>query len=309
MCKIPDGFRYSFSKLELYRHCPMAFYMRYIEQDKSEDEGNAYAEYGTYVHGILEQYSKGYLLDFMLADVFDAGYEDAIKHDFPPYPKGAWETYRQQGHDYLEQFTGYGDNYEILEVEDKFTFDLFGYTISGIADLILRDKDTGDIVIIDHKSKSKSSMMKDLPVYIHQQYIYAHHVLLKYGVFPKKLVFNVFRENYMLEQDFTEDGYNAAIKWIMDTIQMIESDKDWTVNMNSFYCRNICDCFNSCPMRDAILTPVIKTYEYNGQEKSAREWAEEFGMNTATLTRRLNKGMTVAEAIAVPQKKNKTKES
>lgn len=195
ICKVPEDFRFSFSKLQLYDQCPMAFQLMYL-QNETVDDGNAYSDFGTFCHKLLEDWAKGEYLDFMLADVYKEGYEQAITHDFPPFPAGQWEKFRQQGLDYFETFMGFGDNYEVVSAEEKFVTRFAGYDFAGVADLILRDKDTGDIVVIDHKSKSKASMEKELDVYRKQLYIYAHHVMEAYGVFPKKLIFNGFRENY-----------------------------------------------------------------------------------------------------------------
>ena len=47
-------------------------------------------------------------------------------------------------------------------MEDRFEIDIRGSRFVGIADLILRDRNTGAISVIDHKSKSMQSLTKDL---------------------------------------------------------------------------------------------------------------------------------------------------
>lgn len=42
--------------------------------------------------------------------------------------------------------------------------------------------------------------------------------------------------------------------------------------------------------------------EYNGEIKTVNQWAKEFGINRGTLTSRLNRGMTITEAIETPIK-------
>ena len=51
---------------------------------------------------------------------------------------------------------------EILSVEERFELDIRGNPFVGIADLVLRDKRDGGIIVIDHKSKSMQSMKKEL---------------------------------------------------------------------------------------------------------------------------------------------------
>lgn len=42
--------------------------------------------------------------------------------------------------------------------------------------------------------------------------------------------------------------------------------------------------------------------KYNGEIKTVNQWAKQYGINRATLTERLNKGMTIEEAIQKPIK-------
>lgn len=48
MCRIPDGMKWSFSKLEAFHHCGMMFKLVYL--DHAEKEGNGFSDYGTFCH-------------------------------------------------------------------------------------------------------------------------------------------------------------------------------------------------------------------------------------------------------------------
>ncbi len=50
--KIPDGMHWSFSALSAYETCPMAFKLLYIDGLKEKGDNNAYAEVGTFCHGL-----------------------------------------------------------------------------------------------------------------------------------------------------------------------------------------------------------------------------------------------------------------
>lgn len=159
MCRIPDGMKWSFSKLEAFHHCGMMFKLIYL--DHAEKEGNGFSDYGTFCHKLLEEWAKGQIPDFALAEEYQERYDDEVVNAFPPFPRGMPQKYYDQGLQYFENFDFFGDDYEILTVEEKFEIEIDGYILVGIADLTLRNKKTGGIVVIDHKSKSKNSMKKE----------------------------------------------------------------------------------------------------------------------------------------------------
>ena len=119
-------------------------------------ENNAYAEYGTHCHSILERWARGELMAFELAEAYESEYGQAVRHYFPPFPRGLAGKYYEEGLAYFNAFDGFGEQ-EILSVEDRFEIDIRGNRFVGIADLILRDRNTGAISVIDHKSKSMQS--------------------------------------------------------------------------------------------------------------------------------------------------------
>ena len=237
----------------------MMFKLTYL--DNAEQQGNGFADFGTLCHELLEGWAKGDIPIFALAEEYENRFDSVVTSPFPPFPKGLPQKYYEQGLEYFDPFDGFGEDYEILEVEDKFVIDIEGYTFVGIADFILRNKTTGEIEVVDHKSKSMATMKKDLPTYRKQLYVYAHHVKQKYGVFPSKLKFNIFRENDWVVEDFNEDMYHETLQWIVDTIHRIEKEPDWNVSTSSFFCRYICSVIDSCPARDAVLYAPKKKKE------------------------------------------------
>ena len=256
MCTVPPDFKWSFSKLESYSHCPMGFKLTYL--DKVPDAENAFGEYGTFCHSLLEGWAKDEIPAIALADAYEEGYDDAVKHAFPPFPKGMGEKYFQQGYDYFASFDGFGDQYEVLSVEEKFELDIGGYRFVGIADLVLRDKNTGEITVIDHKSKSSSTMKKDLPTFRKQLYIYAAYVMERFGEYPKYLKFNLFRENDWVTEEFDLHVYEDTMKWVVETIENILFETEWKVSPSSYFCRFVCGVADSCPALDAVLHPPEK---------------------------------------------------
>lgn len=115
-------------------------------------------------------------MSFELADVYTADYDEAVKRYFPPFPRGLGGKYYEEGFNYFTSFDGFGDGYEILAVEERFEIRLRGNVFVGVADLILRKRETGEIIVIDHKSKSLNSLNRDLKGNKRQLYLYAAYV-------------------------------------------------------------------------------------------------------------------------------------
>ena len=181
-----------------------------------------------------------------------------MMHSFPPFPKGMPQKYYDAGLKYYENFEGFGDQYEIMSAEEKFELDIGGYTFVGIADLVLKDKETGGLVVIDHKSKSSASMKKELDTYRKQLYIYAAHVYQKYGVYPEKLMFNMFKEGTFIEEPFDQNMFDQTMQWVVDTIENILFETDWEACPNGYFCRYVCSVLDSCPLYVEIMNPPKK---------------------------------------------------
>ena len=253
MCKIPSNFKWSFSKISAYESCPMMFRLCYLEHVK--DDGNPFSDYGTFAHSILEGWAKGEIPDFLMAETYKEGYDAAITHSFPPFPRGMGEKYYEAGLAYFENFSGFGDEWEVVSAEEKFELDIGGYPFVGISDLILQHKETKELWVIDHKSKSASSMSKELQTYRRQLYIYAAHVKQKYGVYPSKLSFNMFKEGTFIDEVFDINMFNDTMEWVVEMIESILFEADWKISPSSYFCRFICPALMSCPAKEAVLNP------------------------------------------------------
>lgn len=234
----------------------MMFKLQYI--DRVPQDENSFAQYGSFCHELLEGYAKHTIPDFALAEEYENRYDEKVTAPWPPFPKGMPQKYYEQGLQYFESFAGFGDQYDIISVEEKFTLNIGGYPLVGLADLVLRDRLTGDITVIDHKSKSSSTMTKDLPTYRKQLYIYAAYVKEKFGQYPKYLKFNLFRENEWVTEEFDETVFHEVMQWVVETIEEILLEADWKVSCSSYFCRFVCGVFNDCPAREAVLNPLPK---------------------------------------------------
>ena len=192
-------------------------------------------------------------MSFELADAYEAEYDEAVKHYFPPFPKGMAGQYYDEGLQYFQSFDGFGDDKEILSVEDKFELDIRGNRFVGIADLVLQDKKTGDIIVIDHESKSMNSMKKAQYENTRQLYTYAAYVKERFGEFPTLLRFNMFRYGENIDEPFAMERYEETMDWIERTIAQIKAEKEWKVSSSSYFCRFICSTRLHCPVGEEIM--------------------------------------------------------
>ena len=192
-------------------------------------------------------------MSFELADAYEAEYDEAVKHYFPPFPKGMAGQYYDEGLQYFRSFDGFGGDKEILSVEDKFELDIRGNRFVGIADLVLQDKKTGDIIVIDHKSKSMNSMKKVQYENTRQLYTYAAYVKERFGEFPTLLQFNMFRYGVNINEPFAMERYEETMDWIERTIAQIKAEREWRVSSSGYFCRFICSTRLHCPVGEEIM--------------------------------------------------------
>lgn len=243
-------FIWSFSKLSAYCHCPRSFKLQYIDRVPQED--NAFSEYGTLCHSLLEEWAKGELLPFELADAYRNRYNDVVKHYFPAFPPGIGLNYYQSGHRYFAGFEGIGDPYQIMAVEDRFTVHIGGIRYAGIVDLLLRNRETGDLVVLCHKSKSLKGMKKDFAFSIKQLYLYTLGIEQRYGQLPALLRFNLFRSGRMMDEFFCKEEYENAKRWLLETVDQVKNDSDWKPSLSEFHCTQICSSYPYCEAAQAI---------------------------------------------------------
>lgn len=255
MKHLAADFRWSFSKLAAFKQCPMSFYLQYVENPGSDDELPGYfSQYGTLMHSILESYFKNETPLFCLAEEWQDRYDNEVTITPPPFPANFGEKNYNAAIEYLENFKGIPDGYEVISVENKFVIDIGGYRVSGIADLVLRGP-SGEIEVWDHKTKSDASMKKEYQLYRKQLYLYAIWIHGEYGVWPTKLCFNMTKSGKMIEESFDLNMVNETIDWFINTIHEIEACdalEAWNTciadneRKEPYFCRWICGVNPAC---------------------------------------------------------------
>lgn len=267
---IIDSMKWSYSRLSSFHTCKFGWYTQYIECVKGEQ--NAMSQYGSLCHKILELYANGDLLAFRLTDYFTEHFNTDITYDFP---KNKYvdirESYFKKGVDFFDNIDLVLDDYEILGVEKEVHFTIDGKEFVGYIDLLLKDKITKEIIILDHKSAdikfkkdgtvSKTDIGK-VEGFKHQLYLYSIAIKKEYGEFPKKLIWNLFKERRYLTIDFDEEEYNSSIEWAKETIKQINDEFIWEPNPDYFFCYNICNYRNcACQYKPKLYSAKKKKSE------------------------------------------------
>lgn len=252
--------RWSFSSIDSFDECPRNFYLHYILHKRQKQ--NAFAEWGSYCHEILEAYFKGDLNIYQLGDFYEQYYKMFNTKKFPPnkYVVLA-DSYHKRGLEYFKTFSDPFKDYEVVGVEQEIETKIGKYNFVGYIDLILRDKQ-GNYIIVDHKSigKMKSPEMqahKTLQLYLYSKYIYE-----TYGKYPTELKFNMFRAGTILTIPFDESEYIKALNWAESTIDRIYEETSWMdkikldylskdkdieeYSQDDFFCNYLCGSRKSC---------------------------------------------------------------
>lgn len=257
MSLLKEGHVYSYSQLSSFDGCPYGFYLQRIE--RMEQTQNAFAEQGTLIHDLLDQWAKGVLTAEQLPDEYERRYPDEVLCSWPRMlaSKGYAEKTYNQGLHYFQNFDEFR-GYTVVAAEEKFRTDIAERPFIGIVDMVLRDQITDELIVLDHKSKSLASFRKSEDEMYRQQLIYSKYIKEKYGVFPDRLMFNLFKEDGLKqERPFVESQYNEALAWATDIIEKIESYDivDWLQSKDQdFFCTELCSMRKHCANGTATYT-------------------------------------------------------
>lgn len=229
---------YSFSKLNTVEQCEYQYKLHYI--DGVESRQNWFGRVGNDGHEVLESYFKG---EIKKEDMSRAYALKKYDRDVPPpFPKiePKWDG----------QILDYFDNFQppktqVLGVEEEFYVKFKHFWFRGYIDLVTLSKD-GDIYIIDHKIADPEGDSWDTDKKIIQLYLYSAYIYIKFGKFPKKLIFNMFRVGKYIVNDFEMKKFEEAINWMYKQVDKIKQIQIYNANYNKFFCENLCGVNHAC---------------------------------------------------------------
>lgn len=238
---------WSFSRIRTYEDCRYAWFLKYIKHCEEVDK--FYASYGSFMHKLIAQYYQGEITADAMPLAFLTGFAQEVK-GIRPKP----ETVRRYVDDGVKYLRGFCPlPFEPIGVEKRVSFQIDGIPFVGYIDYLGR-RDDG-LYIVDHKSrnlKPRSTRTKptandaELDDMLKQLYLYAAAVKQEYGVFPKALCFNCFRNGNLIEEPFCETAYREACQWAVDCVRRIEQSEDFEATRDFFSCCYLCDVSEQC---------------------------------------------------------------
>lgn len=250
--EILKNMNFSYSSANNFDTCPYCFKLTYIEKEEKAD--NAFAEFGTFCHKILEMYFKDELDIWDLADYYKEHYEESMHTVFPSIPPGMEKMYYDSGLAFFESFDFDKEDYETIIIEDKIELKEKEFFWVVKPDLVLRNKKTGENILIDYKTKKLKGTKKGDQAIIDdmkkQFYLYALGLWRKQGLEINKIMVWFIRNNKIIEIPVDPMEIQCAYEWLEETIKKIRNEKEWKPNNtkeNDYFCHNICSFRMSCP--------------------------------------------------------------
>ena len=260
-----NNMTFSFSRCHSFEGCKYEWYLNYLLVDEDhkpiyEHQQNFYAAFGKLCHEILEQILTKNIPEEEGLITYENGFVE-ISEDFSyEIAEPTMDRYYQYGHDYFEDMSfDWLKDYEILGVEKKCQFEIDGIKFVGYIDLLIRSKETGKIIVIDHKSaqypigkrgKVLKNKEEDYEAYKRQLYLYSKQVYEEYGEYPAYLVWNYFRDKKWLHIPFDKKEYDDSLLWAKNIVKNIKDEENFSPCINHFYCTYLCGFRDSCEYKE-----------------------------------------------------------
>ena len=255
--KILDKMLWSYSRVNAAGSCLYDWYKHYIEQQTVAP--NCYGQFGTVCHETWEKFLKGELNIFTASQYYQERYPEIVTCSFPPNKyKDLGESSYLGGKEHFDNISFDFNKYEVLGVEKELRFNVGKYPFQGYADAVFKNKETGEIILCDHKTSSFKYLKngdvskKDrehFEGFKRQEYLYCIPLIEEYGKVDK-LSWNMIRDNKIIEITFNETEFNEAQEWAIKNIQKLENEVLWLPDTsNSYYCNVLCGSRNSCTYR------------------------------------------------------------
>ena len=229
--------------------CKLGWLMKYIFHE--EKQSGFFAQFGSFVHKILELYLSNELRKDELALYYISNFDIEVTGKAPSR-KMRFDFYLQ-GLEYLSEIDF--PHKEIVAVEKEVEYKIGSHDFVGYIDVVSNES-TG-LVITDHKSRPLKPFSKKYPekktqadieleAFLRQQYLYAWAIKQIYGTFPSHLEFNSFRERQFITIPFEEKHMYDTLDWAERTRSDIAQNHIWTPTIEYWSCNHLCDVKKAC---------------------------------------------------------------
>ena len=229
-----SNMRFSYSNLNSFYTCPYCWFKNYAEGCR-DSYSNAFSEYGTMMHEVFELLDKE-LIDKDRAKTMAMGRMEDI--DLPmAFGHDLNTSYRKAS---MTAIDNYETKEKIIALEKRVYFKIEDYEFTGFIDQVLED-DSGEYIIVDHKSKSNFKSKKEQKEYARQLYLYSIPLYETFGKYPKELRFNMFRKQKVVSIPFCQEELQEAIDWALGVIEDIKNAKEFPVTQDDFFKTELCN--------------------------------------------------------------------
>lgn len=240
-----------------WKDCKLGWKFSYI--DKMPQVGNAWSDWGTAAHEVLEAYAKREMSAEAMTAEFMSKINGAERFPFATMTN----SYLNKAEKFFDRFANDESNYRAvpIELEPKFQVELDDDNdLIGYIDKLARID--GKLTIVDYKiSKRFGEKLRDKS---RQLLLYSKYVIEKYNEVPDMMFYHIFGSGdkdlfgspivaEIERVEWTQAAYDEAFKWALDSIAEIEAAKElgeesFQPTVDDFFCGNLCGHREHCPM-------------------------------------------------------------
>lgn len=241
-----------------FSDCPYKWFLTYLYRDENgkplKKKSGFFAEFGSYIHLILQMYLSGVLPKKELSTFYVTHFKSNVRAKAPN--QKIYKNYFEQGFQYLDSISF--PKRKILGVEERVDFTFVGKPWTGFIDVV---GDDNRLIITDHKSRTLKPRSKrskptksdaELDDYLRQLYVYSAAVKDKYQRFPDILEFNCFRSQTIIQEPFDIQRYHMVEQWAKEEINRITCNNRWQANPDYWRCNYLCDVCRECEYKGLV---------------------------------------------------------
>lgn len=288
----------SYSRLEVLTKCPYKFGIKYIDKNYPNTSSIA-LDLGLICHKVMELKYQGIETEKLLKYLKNGFYEDDKPligvdkiieiYGFEFYEKNVktGTSYEDKLEMFIDKFSNEkcDDDWEVIgsEVDFKILFN-DKCVIQGFIDRVDKNKNTGEIRVIDYKTNSKPYEKKDLATPI-QMYIYSLACKEMYGEYPVACIYDMLFLGIKQEsctKGYLDRGFKKLNSIVDSLIWYMEIGKEYMPPKSSPLC-HFCEYCITNPNSDPWYNYLCEYYSLWTREnrtfKVNKEWVTPQGNN------------------------------